>query len=233
MNASASSGIVPLLPFALLGAVCGLDVVSFPQVMISRPLVAATLGGALAGHAGAGLLVGAAVELIALETLPFGASRYPEWGSAAVVAGALAGSQPPGSSGRISVSILAALATAWIGGWTMIALRRWNARRAREHQAALNSGSASTVVGLQLWGLTADGVRGAALTVIALLVFRPVVARAATDWAFDPRTTRAVVAGTAAAVAGAAVWKVFHSASGTRGLFVAGLLIGCLLVVRL
>ena len=29
------------------------------------------------------------LELIALETLPVGASRYPEWGSAAVVGGAL------------------------------------------------------------------------------------------------------------------------------------------------
>ena len=36
-----------------------------------------------------GLLLGAALELIALETLPFGASRYPEWGSASVVGGAI------------------------------------------------------------------------------------------------------------------------------------------------
>src|SRR5208282_87453 len=107
----------------------------------------------------------------------------------------------------------------------------WNAKRAREHQTALNSGLASTVAGLQLWGLTADGLRGAALTVVALSVFRPVVALAATRWAFDPRTTRAVVVGTAAAVAGAAVWKVFHSAPGARALFGAGLLLGCLLLV--
>jgi len=32
------------LPIALLGAVFGLDVVSFPQAMISRPLVAAGSG---------------------------------------------------------------------------------------------------------------------------------------------------------------------------------------------
>ena len=35
----------------------------------------------------------------------------------------------------------------------------------------------------------------------------------------------------AAAVAGAAVWKVFHSAPGTRVLFGVGLLCGCLLLV--
>jgi len=31
------------LPIALLGALLGLDVVSFPQAMVSRPIVAATL----------------------------------------------------------------------------------------------------------------------------------------------------------------------------------------------
>ena len=38
-----------LLPLSLLGAIVGLDVVCFPQVMYSRPLVAATLAGAFVG----------------------------------------------------------------------------------------------------------------------------------------------------------------------------------------
>ena len=83
--------LIDLVPLALLGGLLGLDVVSFPQAMISRPLVAATLAGAIGGNAMAGLLVGAVLEFVALETLPFGASRYPEWGSAAVVGGALTG----------------------------------------------------------------------------------------------------------------------------------------------
>jgi mannose/fructose/N-acetylgalactosamine-specific phosphotransferase system component IIC len=228
MTGESAGAIVPLLPFALLGAVCGLDVVSFPQAMISRPLVAATASGALAGRVEQGLLVGAILELVALETLPFGASRYPEWGSAAVVAGALAASNPLGRPGTLSVSILAALATAWIGGWTMIAIRRLNALRARRHQTELNAGSASTVVGLQLSGLVVDGLRGALLTLLALAFFRPVAALAMTRWDLDGRTTRAVVVGVAASVTGAAVWKVFHSTSGTRVLFGAGLLAGCL-----
>ena len=68
--------------------------------MISRPLVAATLAGAFIGDSPSGLLVGAALELIALETLPFGASRYPEWGSAAVVGGAIFAAHPRASAGR-------------------------------------------------------------------------------------------------------------------------------------
>ena len=56
MTAPAAAGFVALLPFVLLGGICGLDVVSFPQAMISRPIVAATVAGALAGRAGLGLL---------------------------------------------------------------------------------------------------------------------------------------------------------------------------------
>src|SRR5689334_2399955 len=103
------NAIVPFLPLAILGAVLGLDTVSFPQAMLSRPLVAATLGGMLSGSASEGLMVGAALELIALETLPFGASRYPEWGSAAAVGGALFASSPKPPAGAMSMAVIAAV----------------------------------------------------------------------------------------------------------------------------
>src|SRR3982751_2599046 len=120
---------IDLLPIALLGGLLGLDVVSFPQAMISRPLVAATLAGALIGHSPSGLLIGVVLELIALDTLPFGASRYPEWGSAGVVGGALYAAQTRGMPGALPASILAALLTASISGWSMVMLRRIIARR--------------------------------------------------------------------------------------------------------
>ena len=58
------------LPIALLGALLGLDVVSFPQAMISRPIVAATVAGAFIGNPPAGLTIGVVLEMIALDTLP-------------------------------------------------------------------------------------------------------------------------------------------------------------------
>ena len=112
------------LPIALLGALLGLDVVSFPQAMVSRPIVASTLAGTLVGNPPAGLLIGVVLEMIALDTLPFGASRYPEWGSAAVVGGALFAAQPMGMPGALPASMLAALLTASISGWSMVVLRR-------------------------------------------------------------------------------------------------------------
>ncbi|MHB2035001.1 MAG: PTS sugar transporter subunit IIC, partial [Gemmatimonadaceae bacterium] len=165
-----------LVPIALLGGVAGLDTVSFPQAMISRPLVAATLGGMLAGAPMHGLLAGAVLELIALETLPVGASRYPEWGSASVVAGAIYATVAEGREvvGSLVVAVLGGLFMAWIGGWTMVKLRQRNAVWATRRRADLDAGSRGAVVGLQLSGLTADLARGVALSALAYAALVPV-----------------------------------------------------------
>lgn len=219
-----------VLPLAILGAVLGLDVVSFPQAMISRPIVAATVAGALVGHAAAGLFAGAALELIALETLPFGASRYPEWGSASVVGGAIYAAQPNGRAGALSIAVLAALATAWVGGWTMHIHRQLIARWAKRLRRGLDSGSYRTVVGLQLFGLTMDLGRGLALTAIALLVFHPIVRASLATWSVDAGISRAVVAAMCAVVGGAAAWKLFNTFGGARWIFLGGLIVGLALV---
>jgi PTS system mannose-specific IIC component len=74
---------------ALLGGVVGLDATSFPQIMISRPIVAATLAGLVLGHPGLGFAFGVVLEAFHLAVLPIGAARYPEAGTAAA-AGAFA-----------------------------------------------------------------------------------------------------------------------------------------------
>ncbi len=218
--------LLEVIPIALLGAVLGLDVVSFPQAMISRPLVAATLGGALIGESMSGLLIGAILELIALETLPFGASRYPEWGSAAVVGGVVFGSHPAHPAGAMTLAMLAALATTWVGGWTMVQLRKLNAVWATRRRAALEAGSRGAVISLQLMGLTADLVRGFLLTAVAYLLLAPLATFCIARWASDARVSRSVVVGVAASVSGGAAWKLFHSTHGARWLFLGGLGVG-------
>jgi mannose/fructose/N-acetylgalactosamine-specific phosphotransferase system component IIC len=222
-----------LLPLAVLGAVLGLDVVSFPQMMISRPIVAATAAGALLGQPARGLLLGATLECFALETLPFGASRYPEWASASVVAGALFASQPEGRPGAMTIAVLIALAAAWIGGLSMVYLRKLNAVWARHRHEAVARGSKRIVEGLQLFGLTADLVRGGLLTGLLLAVTVPAQRWALDTWSGDSRVSRAIVVALAASVAGGAVWKIFHSAPGARWLFLGGLAAGfAILAVR-
>jgi PTS system mannose-specific IIC component len=219
-----------LLPISLLGGVLGLDVVCFPQMMFSRPLVAATVAGAFVGDPASGALVGAILELIALATLPFGASRYPEWGSSAVVAGALAAMLQTDRAGAITLGVLGGLATAWISGWTLVKLRQLNAWMARRKRPALDAGSRGTVIGLQLAGLTADMLRAALLTAVCYALLFPVARAAVGVWTFDDGTSRAAVVAIASAVAASAAWTIFHSARHARWYFAGGLAISLLIL---
>lgn len=220
-----------LLPVALLGGLLGLDVVSFPQAMLSRPIVAATAAGALLGDPAGGLLIGAVLELIALETLPFGASRYPEWGSAAVVGGGIYVHDPLHPAGSMVLAIIGALATAMLSGWSMVKLRELNAHWATQRRDALEAGARGTVIGLQLMGMTADLVRGAVLTALAFALLTPTMSAALGVWGADVRISRAVAVVAAASVALAAVWKVLHAVPGVRWIFGAGFGIGVLVLL--
>ena len=223
--------VLQLIPLTLLGALLGLDAVSFPQAMISRPIVAATLGGALVGDAGKGLLIGVILELFALETLPFGASRYPEWGSASVVGGAVFGMQPQVSAGALAVSAFAALFTAFIGGWSMVQHRKLIAHWAGNLREQIAAGSADAIMTLQLRGLTSDIVRGALMTFAALLVFVPLTQVVLATGTFDAGTARNLVVAAAGAVGAGAVWKVVHTTKGAPWYFVGGLIAGGTLLI--
>jgi PTS system mannose-specific IIC component len=223
--------LIDLLPIALLGGVLGMDVVTFPQAMISRPIVAATIAGAFFGNAPAGLIMGAVMELLALEMLPFGASRYPEWGSASVVAGALYAAEPGDPAGALAASLFAALVTAMISGKSMVWLRRLNGSIAARERGELERGSNRAVTGLQLFGLTADLVRGFAVTLFAMLAFSSLTRAIVESWGTDPRYSRGAVVVIVAAVSAGAIWKIFHSVARARLLFLAGLAVGALVVV--
>lgn len=222
---------VDVVILALLGGVLGLDTVSFPQAMLSRPIVGATVAGAFLGDASAGLLIGATLELFAVDTLPFGASRYPEWGSAAVVGGAFFTKAAPFEAGRLTTAVLAALIVAWVGGWSMVQVRKLNARWARARHDAVARGSRRTVAGLQVAGLTADLLRGIALTAVGLIVLRPVQAMVLEGWGSGAPLSRAMVVAAAGAVSLGAVYKLFHAVPGFTWQFMIGLTAGLALVV--
>lgn len=220
-----------ILPVSLLGAVVGLDMVSFPQIMLSRPLVSATLGGAFVGRAGAGLLIGAVLELIALETLPFGASRYAEWGTAGVVGGVVMAGQPVSSAGGLPVAMFVALATAVFSSRSMVWVRNWNAHEARRLRSEIDAGSPTAIDSLQLRGLTMDLVRGFAVTFVALLVLYPLSHKIVAVWGVDAVHSRAFVTALAATVAAGAIWTLTHRAARAGWLFILGLGAGTVLLL--
>lgn len=116
------------LLLAVCGSVVGLDAVSWPQVMISRPIVAATLGGALLGDPAAGFLVGAVLEIFGLGHTPYGAAVYPETGPAGLVAGAGLASSGDPTVGAILIAASSGWVIGWIGAASVRVQRRINER---------------------------------------------------------------------------------------------------------
>ena len=157
-----------VLPLLLWGTLVALDLVSVPQAMISRPLVAGTVAGALAGDVEAGLRIGALFELFALDVLPVGAVRYPDFGPATVGAVAL-GVGTPWQLG-LGVSVALGLVLAVLGGWSLQVVRRWNARAIQRRAAALAAGESSAIRWLQYGALARDALRGFIVTLTGLVL---------------------------------------------------------------
>jgi PTS system mannose-specific IIC component len=148
------------------GTLVGLDLVSVPQAMIARPVIAGTVAGWLAGDLEAGLRVGVLFELFALDVLPVGAVRYPDYGPATVAAVALAADSPWEFSLGLSAAL--GLALAVLGGFSLQLVRRANARAIQHRTAALAAGESSAIRQLQYGSLARDAMRGAALTLLGL-----------------------------------------------------------------
>lgn len=214
-----------------VGVVVGVDLVSVPQAMTSRPMVAAFVGGWLLGHPMIGLLAGAVLELFALETLPVGAARYPDWGPPAAAAGALladgvrsdavAGVWP----GLLATVFVATLA-AWLGGWSMEVLRRANGAAIRFHAERLERGDPRALIALQAGGFVRDVVRAALLTLVAL-VPGGVLARAlAARWRGPATLAEDALLAVAVGAAAWTAWRLFGRGP-TRRWLLAGLAVGC------
>ena len=155
-----------VLPLLVWGTLVGLDLVSVPQAMISRPLVAGTVAGWLVGDVEAGLRIGVVFELFALDVLPVGAVRYPDFGPATIAAVALGAGAPWELSLGLSVAL--GLVLAVLGGWSLQIVRRWNARAIQRRAAALAAGESSAIRRLQYGALLRDAVRGFILTLLGI-----------------------------------------------------------------
>jgi PTS system mannose-specific IIC component len=179
------------------------DLVSLPQALLSRPLVAALGAGLILGDVPTALRVGLLLELFALDVLPVGASRYPDYGAATVgavlVAGGAAGWQQ-----SLGVATLFGLAIATLGGWTLKWHREAGGRALHTHAAGLAAGDAATIARLHRRGISGDIVRSFFLTLLALLLAGVLLGRLTGGNArLEYVTAVAAGAGLAAALGGA------------------------------
>jgi PTS system mannose-specific IIC component len=119
---------VTWLLLVAIGGLVATDGVSFPQIMVSRPLISATIGGALLGHPGSGMLVGAVLELLSMRHPPYGAAKYPDAGPAGLVAGAAYAAAGAGSIEALVTALIGGWATGWAGSYAGHARRKLNER---------------------------------------------------------------------------------------------------------
>jgi hypothetical protein len=213
-----------LLLLALLGGLAALDGTSLGQLMVSRPLVAASVTGALMGAPVQGAMLGLFLEALHLAVLPVGASRYPEGGPPAVAGAAIfAGSH--GTYAELLPVVLFCLVWEWACGLTVSWLRHSNARFALP--PGVESVGAGSLQRRQWGAIATDLVRGAVLTVAGVWLLTAFL------WLLPlkgpPEHLAQLTLGTAAAASVAASLRLF----GRRRLrlFVLGAAAGAALLV--
>ncbi|MSR01924.1 MAG: hypothetical protein EXR94_04170 [Gemmatimonadetes bacterium] len=192
------------------GTLAGLDLASVLQALVSRPLVVGAGAGWIVGDVEAGLRVGALLELFALDVVPVGSSRYPDFGAATIGAVVVAAGGPWHQTLGWAAGIGLALAT--VSGATLTTTRRLNARTVRAHADRLTAGDDRAVRTVHWAGLGHDAVRSGLVAILSLAI-----AFAIRRSGLGP-SAGAGTALTAVALAGGA-WAVAHGAvaSGRSG----------------
>jgi mannose/fructose/N-acetylgalactosamine-specific phosphotransferase system component IIC len=217
----------------LLGGLIGLDATSFPQVMISRPLVAGTLVGLVFGQPAAGALVGGVIEVFHLSILPIGATRYPEAGTATVAAAAayIPVASHPLDGPALLLALIIALGWERVGGATANALRRYNERFAFADMAP-DGAAARLVARRHRIAMAIDFARGATVSLAGALIGLGIVQLGVRQWAAHPMLAAGAITIAATAALGASL-AVFGGWRERRTLFLAGVACGSLLLLAL
>ncbi|MFC1640385.1 PTS sugar transporter subunit IIC, partial [Gemmatimonadota bacterium] len=158
------------------GVIVGLDMASVAQTLVSRPLVAGSVAGLIVGDPAGGLMMGVVLEFFALEVLPVGAARYPDFGLGAVVAVATAAGSPSVLGTGLGVSV--GLLVAYVGGYGAHLVKVANGADVERQAELLDAGSTGAVYGVQFRGLLREIARAALVMVLGLAtaaVFRHVM----------------------------------------------------------
>ena len=157
-----------LVALWLWGTIVGLDLISVGQFMVARPLVAGTVAGVILGDPVAGGMVGAVLELFALDVLPVGAVRYPDYGVGAVAAALTAANAPHVLALGLAVAV--GLVVAYLGELGISVVRSATTNDVRRHEHALDAGDWGAILSVHRRGLGRDLARAAVVTAAGLMI---------------------------------------------------------------
>lgn len=218
------------LTVALWGGMVGLDGTSFPQAMISRPLIAGTVTGLLFGRPIEGAVVGFLIEVFALTTLPIGAAQYPESGTAAVaattayMAAAPAGLHP----GYLVLALIFALGWERVTALTVVLHRRATGRMLIRTRAV----DAGKLERRHLAAMTMDFLRGAMVSLVGGLLGFGLLRLLGPAWGLTMPATAAILSVIGAGMVATAV-PLFGGLRARRLAVVGGLALGVVVTLVL
>ena len=150
------------------GTLVGLDLATLAQIMIARPIVAGVVAGWILGDVQSGLIVGTILELFAMEVLPFGAARYPDYGLGAVAASATAAGAPDVFG--IGVAVAVGLVIAFLGETTIQLVRQRTTIDIQRHRDVIDAGDVQVIYRLHRRGMLRDFGRAVSLTAVGLVL---------------------------------------------------------------
>lgn len=185
-------GVEPLaapavIAILLLGGWVAVDGTGFGQFMVSRPFVAATLAGWIAGDPRSGAEVGLLLEAFHLSVLPVGAARFPESGPPAVAAGA-AYAASEASPAVLVTALVFALAWEWVAGATVRSMRLANVHILGVHSSA----AADSMQTRHLLAVGVDFLRGVVLAGVGLGVLVALIPLTREGWLLEVAGTQTV-----------------------------------------
>lgn len=215
---------------AVWGGVIGLDATSFPQAMISRPIIAGTITGALVGRPFEGVVVGFLVEVFALITLPIGAAQTPESGTATVAAACgYVMATPPGiDPGHLVLALAFALVWERLTALT-VALHRRASGLMLIRAGAVAPGKLER---RHIAAMTLDFLRGATVSAAGGAVAYALLRLLGAVWGMPAALTAAILAVIAAGMVGTAI-PLFGGLKARRIAVVGGVAVGLLVALVL
>jgi len=177
----------------LAGGVCALDATAAWQVMLSQPLVSASVAGLLTGHPATGAAIGILLQMLWSGSIPVGSRPMPD-APVASVSGVWFASTLLDGSPALPVpmahlaGVLAALAMALVGRETIMLERELNRRLFVRYLDRLRAGRAGGPGGVQTAGVALAFARGFTLCLAAIAVLAALAGpagRLAPTGAFD------------------------------------------------
>ncbi|MGH7445490.1 MAG: hypothetical protein ACREKM_11460, partial [Longimicrobiales bacterium] len=183
--------------------------------------------GLLFGRPYEGMLLGALIEVFHIATLPIGAARYPEAGTAAV-SGASAYLFVTASLEVPTLFLAGVFALAWerIAGASVVLVRRANESLVID--ATREADPARAIAQRHAAALGLDFLRGALVSLTGALAGAALLSALAPMWGMSDGTVRGAIAVATATILAAAL-VVFGGWQDRKRIFLLGLLCGSLL----